>query len=174
MIASERNVGMWYQCEIDHLQPDEDEDRPERVGEVVEPLLGVGQQEVHRPQAEDGERVGGEHEERLARHGEDRRHAVDGEDHVGHLDHHERGEQRGRHPLGVDAGDELVAVELVADRHQPLQQAEAGRLDLVALVGAVADHLDARVHEEHTEDQQDPPERGDERAADEDEHGAHA
>ena len=64
---------MWYQCDTAIFSANEDQDRTEGVREVVESFLGVGEQEVHRPQAQDGERVGGEHEERLVRHREDRR-----------------------------------------------------------------------------------------------------
>src|SRR6476469_4181576 len=46
----------------DHLEPDEHQDRSQRVREVVEALTGVTEQEVHGAQAEDGERVGREHD----------------------------------------------------------------------------------------------------------------
>ena len=56
-----------------HLDADEDEDAAEGMGEIHELLLGVGQQEVHRSQAEDREGVRRENDERLVRDGEDRR-----------------------------------------------------------------------------------------------------
>ena len=55
----------------------------------MESLLGAGQQEVQRPQPQDGEDVGGEDDERVAGHGEDGGDRVDGEEDVGALDHHQ-------------------------------------------------------------------------------------
>ena len=66
MTASDAIVGMCHQCETRHLDPDEHEDRAERVREVVEALPRVAEQEVHRAEPEDRERVRREHDERLA------------------------------------------------------------------------------------------------------------
>ena len=100
-----------------HLDADEAEDDAEADVQVAELALHAAEQEVQRPQAEDGEGVGGEHDERLAADGEDGRHRVDGEDHVGRLDQHQHGEQRRGDPLGVLAGEQLLAVVLVGGRH---------------------------------------------------------
>ena len=108
---------MWIQWDTVILNPTKIRIAAERVREVVEAFLGVGQQEVHRPQSEDRERVRGEHEVRLVRDRQDRRHRVDGEDDVGDLDHEQRSEQRRCGALGVDPGEELLPVELLGHRH---------------------------------------------------------
>ena len=59
------------------------------------------EQEVQGAQAEDGEGVGGEDDERLAADGQDGGDGVDGEDDVGRLDEHEHREQRGGEALAV-------------------------------------------------------------------------
>ena len=152
-----------------HLDPDEDQDAAERVREVVETFLGVGEQEVHRPQTEDREGVRGEDEIRLVRDRQDRRHRVDGEDDVGDLDHEQGGQQRCRGTLAVDPGEELLPVELVGHRHDLAQQAKPTSRLLLVLVVAVADDLQAGVDEEDAEHQQQPPEPADQRAAEDDE-----
>ena len=114
MIASETYV---VDVEVerlldDHLHADEGEDDGEAGLQVAEAAVQVGEQEVQGAQAEDGEGVRREHDERLVADGEHRRHAVDGEDHVGELDEHEHGEQRRRQPLAVDLGEQVRSVEL--------------------------------------------------------------
>ena len=107
---------MWIPVRDGHLDADEDQDAAERVRQVVEALLGVGEQEVHRPQAEDRERVRREDEVRLVGDRQDRRHRVDGEDDVGDLDDEQRSEQRRRGTAAVDPREELLPVELVGRR----------------------------------------------------------
>ncbi len=72
-----------------------------------------------------------------------------------------------RAPLRI--GEELVAVELLAHRHHPFEEAEPGGLGVLALVVAVTNDLGAGVDEEEPEDHEDPHETGDEGGPDEDE-----
>jgi len=74
-----------------HFEADEDEDGGEAVLEEREALDGAGEQEVERTQAEDGEDVRGEDEQRFAGQGEDGGDGVDGEDDVADFDE-EQGE----------------------------------------------------------------------------------
>ena len=92
---------MWYQCDDDHLHADEGEDDRQALLQVLEAVVHVGEQEVQRPQAEDGEGVRREHDELLVADGQHGRHRVDGEHHVGGLDEHEHGEQRRGQALAV-------------------------------------------------------------------------
>ena len=96
----------------DHLHADEGEDDGQALLQVAEAAVEVGEQEVQRPQAEDGEGVRREHDELLVADGQHRRHAVDGEDHVGELDEHEHGEQRRGQPPAVDLREQVRPVEL--------------------------------------------------------------
>ncbi|HYO40340.1 MAG TPA: hypothetical protein VER39_11865 [Nocardioidaceae bacterium] len=82
----------------------------------------VGEQEVHRPQPQDGEGVGSEDEERLVGDGEDGRDRVDGEDHVGDLHEHEHGQQRRGQQDTVAADEEPLPVVGVGHRHVPAEQ----------------------------------------------------
>ena len=69
--------------------------------QVTESAVHVGDQEVHRPQSEDRERVRREHDELLVADRQHGRHAVDGEHDVGRLDQQQHGEQRRRQPAAV-------------------------------------------------------------------------
>ena len=77
---------MWYQWLTIILMPTKHEDDGEAELQVAEPVVQAGEQEVQRPQAEDGEGVRGEHDELLAADGQDGGHRVDGEHDVGGLD----------------------------------------------------------------------------------------
>ena len=57
MNASESHVGMWYQCETIIFTPTKARMIGQPLLQVREPVVHVGEQEVQRPQAEDGERV---------------------------------------------------------------------------------------------------------------------
>ena len=59
MNASESPVGMWYQSAMIILMPTKARMTARPVLQVVEPVVQVGEQEVQRPQAEDGEGVRG-------------------------------------------------------------------------------------------------------------------
>ena len=93
--------------------------------QVAEPVGRVGQQEVERPQAQDRERVAGEHDERVGRDREDGRDGVDREDEVGRLDRDERQQQRRRGAADRGRDEEALAVELGHHPHVPL--ARSGR-----------------------------------------------
>ena len=88
----------------EELDADEDEDDGEPMGEVAEPVAEVGQEEEEAPEAEDGERVRGVDDERVAGDGEHRRDRVHGEDDVAHLHDQEREEEGRRHSAGRSAG----------------------------------------------------------------------
>ncbi len=64
-------------------------------------------------EAQDRERVRGEHDELLVAHRQHRRHRVDREQHVGDLDQQQDREQRSGQPLAVDAREQLLTVEFV-------------------------------------------------------------
>ena len=112
----------------DHLHADEGEDDGEALLQVAEAGVQVGEQEVQRAQAEDGERVRREHDELLVADGEHGRHGVDGEDHVGRLDEHEHREQRRRQPPAVRLREQLRPVELGGGRDDPVARARRKRL----------------------------------------------
>jgi hypothetical protein len=73
-----------------HLDADEHQHRGQAVLEQREAVGHVGQQEVHRAQAEDGEDVRGQHDEGIRGDGEDGRDRIDGEDQVRDLDQDQR------------------------------------------------------------------------------------
>jgi len=65
-----------------------------------------------------------------------------------------------------------VPVELLGDRNETAQQRQASGCFARLVLVAVPEDLDASVDQEHAEDQQHPPELGDERRAEDDERGA--
>jgi hypothetical protein len=90
-----------------HLQADEDQNQRQGVLEQMEAFNRAGEQEVHRPQAQDREDVRREHNQRLARDGIDRRDRIDGKDDVAHLEEQERDKQRCRMPAAVHPHEEM-------------------------------------------------------------------
>jgi hypothetical protein len=78
----------------------------------VEALGNAGEQEVHGAQAEDGEHVRGQHDERVGGDREDGRDRVDREDQVGDFNQHQCEEERRRVTHAIFPGKEVLAVEL--------------------------------------------------------------
>gem|GEM_PF-3941318 len=144
----------------EHLGADEDQDEGETVLEEVEAVHDAGQQEVERPQTEDGEDVAGEDQERVGGDGKDGRDGVDGEDQVGDFDQKQDEEEWSGVPNQLAAAlergllhEEAVFVILVGDRHQlaePLQEPVVFSLDrsFVVLEG----HLGAGEEQDGAED----------------------
>jgi len=125
----------------------------------------VGEQEVQRPQPQDRERVGGEHQERLAGHREDRRDRVDREHDVARLDEHQHRQQGSGHQPPVDARDELLPVVGVRAGHEPPEQAEHHVVRQVDVLEAMPEHAVAGEHQERPEHVQHPAEPVDESRA---------
>ena len=152
-----------------HLHADEDEDDAQPVFQIGEILGNGGQCEIEGAEAEDGEDVGGEHDEGVAADAEDGRYAVDGEGYVGGLDD-EKGDKQ-RRGLAVDK--ELVAVHLVGDGEEALEELHDDVLRRVAgLFVAVAEHLETGVEQEQSEESQNPLEALDHGGTGEDEDAA--
>jgi hypothetical protein len=141
-----------------HLAADEDQDDGQAVAQQVELAGHGGEQEVHGAQAEDGEHIARQHDEGIGRDGEDGRDRVDREDHVGHADQADHQQQRrGDAPTVLD-GEELLAVEALADRHQPAQELERRVALQVGLLAGGPPHLDAGEQQEGAEQVEDPVE----------------
>src|SRR4051794_37315352 len=77
----------------EHLRADEGEDHSESGLEEAKTDDGPADEEIKRAQAEDGGNVGREDKIRIASHGEDRRHRVDGKDDVSNVENDEYEEQ---------------------------------------------------------------------------------
>ena len=78
-----------------HLDTNEDEDDAQTVLQVLKVLGHSGQREVEGTEAEDGEDVGGKHDERVAADGEYSGNGVDGKSHIGGLDDQQGNEEGG-------------------------------------------------------------------------------
>ena len=76
-----------------HLHADVREDDHYGLFQVAQVTLSGGEQEIHGPQAEDGEHVAGIDEEGVVRDGDDGRDRVEREHHVGHFHHKQAQEQ---------------------------------------------------------------------------------
>ena len=109
-------------------------------GKVIKNLsaLSGGEQEIHGPQAEDGEHVAGIDEEGVVRDGDDGRDRVEREHHVGHFHHKQAQEQRRGLPdqlAGSIGGlhEEIVAAELVVHGDEALGVPDGPVLGVVAV-----------------------------------------
>ena len=92
-----------------HLEPHEDQYDRQPVAQHVEPVHGAAQQEVHGAQPENREDVRGIDDQRLARHGENRRHRIHREHHVRGFEQQQHHEQRGRMADAIDTLEETAA-----------------------------------------------------------------
>jgi len=153
----------------EQLHADEPQDRGQPVGEVDEPVEQSVEQEEHRSQSHEGERVGGEHDVGLAGQSEDRRDGVQGEQQVGHEDRDHHDEQRRRHAPAVDSGEEVAVVVLAGGGDDLLGESHDLVVGWVPLRAVVGDELDRRVDEEAAEEVEQPGVRGQRGGADEDE-----
>ncbi|MPN63538.1 hypothetical protein SDC9_211302 [bioreactor metagenome] len=102
-----------------------------------------GQQEVHGAQAQNGEDIAGQHDERVAGHGEDRRDGVHRENHVRQRDQADHHEQGGGDARAVLHGPEFFAVVVVAHVHDAAQQAQRGVAVQARLLTGGPPHLHA-------------------------------
>ena len=123
----------------DHFQPHEAQHRRQSVVQVAEAVDHAGQQEEQRPKPQDGEHVGTEGDEhrlrgskRLGNDADHGRHAIDGEHHVGALDHQQGEEHRRDAQETVLAGEEVVAVLMMVAAGGP-QEAPGHPQDGVVL-----------------------------------------
>ena len=99
-----------------------DGNAPDHTGKVRERAL---EHEVERPQPEQGERVGREHEERVPGDAVDRRHGVDGEDDVRREDGERDHGQRREHAASALPDRQPRAAVVGRDRHEAAQQAHS-------------------------------------------------
>ena len=154
----------------EHLHADEHQQEGNTRLEVDEPVRRTRQQEVQRPQAEDGEGVGREHHEQVPGHAEHGRDRVEREHHVGYRDGDQRHEQGGGHGPAAHPGEEPSAVVVFGDGQHPAQAAHGEVVSRPALAGP--EH--ARPGQQHhgAEHVEDPADALDEHAAGRDEHAA--
>ena len=136
-----------------HLDAHEAEDDAQAVFQIGEILGDGGKGEVEGAQAEDGEDVRREHDERIARHGENGRDGVDGKGDIGGLDDQQGDEEGCGQSTALLDDEESVFVHLVGDGGEALEELDEDVLRGVdALVVLMAEHLDARVDEEAKEE----------------------
>ena len=103
-------MGHFHPVVRNHFRADENQNRAQAIVQVAKQVHHAGQQEVQRPQAQDGEDIRGEYDERILRDAEDGRHAVDGEQHVGAFDHQQHEKQRRDAPAPTLADEKSFAV----------------------------------------------------------------
>ena len=170
----------------EHLRADPDENDREPVGEVGEPVHHPREEEVERPQAEEGKGVCGEDDERVVGDREDRGDRVDREDEVGGREDDDDGSGDGRsRPDALHAAQHdvpfrmhflaRVARELDARRDEEEAEEVDREVERVEEGGA-RDDEDRPHHEGHDDpDRQESPllagrdrERGEDQGEDED------
>ena len=146
----------------DDLDADQHQHGGQAHLQVDEPVHRSRQHEIHRAQAEDGKDVRGVNDEGVARDGEDGRHAVDGEDHVGDFDG-DQGEEKRRgvehhFPRRVRLADEEVVVgDGRRHRHEPLHEADdPARIRRRMRLPDRAQHLPAAEDQDRREDVEHP------------------
>ena len=101
----------------DELDPDEPEDDGQAGRQVHQPVQQPADEEIEVPQAQQGEQVGGEDQERVVGEAEDRRDRVDGEQHVGHPDRDDQDKQRGGIAASLHPGGQPGPLAPGRDRH---------------------------------------------------------
>ena len=155
-----------------HLHADEGEH--DRQADIEESQVAhhAGQQEVERPQAENGEDVRGVDDEHVLRDGQHRRNRVDGEHQVGRLDDEQHEEELRHHALAVFDVEKMRRIA-VADG-QVLEREFINELLLgLDLVVAAFEQLDARKDEKRAKNVKEPFEVQKQLDAQEDEERPH-
>ena len=141
------------------LDADESEDQRKPGGEVDQPVEQALDQEEQRPQAEQCERVGGEDDVDLLSDPEHRRDRIEREQDVCAADRDDGHEQGRHHPAAVEAGHELTADVLAADRQHPPGEANQqvvldDRVDIAVPVELhCSDDKHKAEHQEHEREQ---------------------
>jgi hypothetical protein len=102
----------------EHLEADEGEDGGQAGGEVDEPVEQPTDQEVQVAQAQQGEHVRGEHQERVPGQAEDRRDGVKREQHIGHPDGDDQHQHRGGVPAAPCPRGEPGTIAAGGDRQE--------------------------------------------------------
>ena len=113
-------------------------------------------EEVEVPQAEDGEDVGGEDDERLAGEAEDGRHRVHREEDVGHLEEEEADEVAGGVAPPLVPNEEALAVETAGHGEALAELPDDPPLVRLDRTSLAAHHLHAREDEERAEEPHHP------------------
>ena len=154
----------------DELDADEPEDHREALRQVHEALQQAADEEVQLAQAEQRERVRGEHDVRLVGQAVDRRDRVEREQEVGRPDRDHHHEHRREHALAVDPDAQPVAVVLLGGRQHALEHADGEAVRLRPSGSCSAScfsrgQLDGRVHQERAEEVEHPGELLDRRGA---------
>jgi hypothetical protein len=91
---------------------------------VDEPVEQPADQEVQVAQAQQGEQVRGEHQERVPGQAEDRRDGVKGEQHIGHPDGDDQHQHRGDVPAAPHSRGEPGTVARGRDRQESAREAD--------------------------------------------------
>ena len=157
----------------DHLYADEEENEADAVLEKREVAVDGSEGEVERAESENGEDIGGNEYEGIARDGEHGGDGVDGKGDVGGLDDDERNEERRGEPPSVLDDEETVAVHFGRDGEEALEDPnEEVALGVRFVIVVVAEHLDGGTDEDDAEEEEDPFEARDDDDAGKDEDAA--
>ena len=135
--AERRQVRHVIVVDQHHLHADEGQDQDQAVLQVAEHRHQAGDGEVQGAQPQDGERVRGEHQERIAGHGQDRRDRIHREHDVGDVDDDQRDEQRRGVQAPVHAYQELRGRDLGRYRHEAPHQPHRPAVGDIGFVGVV-------------------------------------
>ena len=141
--------------------------------QVVELRHRARQQEVERPQPQDGEDVRGVDQEGILRDGQHRGDGIHGEHQIGAFHHQQHQEERRRHQHARMAHEEALPLEVLGDGHDLAEEADervALRLDLRL---AAQRQLEGGEDQERAEDVHQPVEAVQQRRARADEDAAH-
>ena len=158
------------------LHADEAKHHREAVWQVHQAVKQAVEQEVELAQAQQRERVGGEHEEGFLGDAVDRRDGVEGEHDIDKPDRQQGDEQRGDCLLaGLSPRNEPVGVVRLGHRDdlaQRLHHKHVVRVRIVLVGHLVIHQLDGGVDEERGEDVEHVRPRLDDHRAEQDEHEA--
>lgn len=164
-----------YFKEIDncHFHTDEYEDDRQTQLEIDKSIDNIRQQEIERSESQNCEDIRCEDNERIARDGKDRRNGIDGENHIGRFDSHQRQQQRRCEQLPVLPNEKLVAAETVGYWKNPPCQLDEDIFHRIGRLMFLKHQFDTGEDQDRAEEVDRPVELFDKGASGEDEDDPH-
>ena len=102
----------------EHFEANKNEDNRETFLQVMKTMQYVFQQKKERPQAQDGENIGSEHNKKILGDCKYRRNGIHRKNDVGRLYHQNHHKQRGKKELAVLAQKKFAAMMIGGERQK--------------------------------------------------------
>ena len=162
----QRIAGQGFHHQFDADEPEHDGQAHRKIHQLVKQFA---QQEVQLLQAQQGEHIRGEHDERILGQAENRRNRIEREHDIGGADGQEHNEHRRPEPLPVLDRPQLLSIVFVSDVHHFAQRTDKTVFVIFFIVVMAGDQFERGDNQERAEQEEHPSEPLDDRRANQDE-----